>query len=113
MEEEEFKTLLVTSSVPEEGKTAFSVNLAIIEAKLGKNVILVDCDMRRPSVAKAMNQEGEFPGLQAVLQGKVKISEAMTTIELPSVVLPYRICKDPGHFSSSIVVIASLIFTLP
>lgn len=38
--------------------------------------------MRRPSVAKAMNQEGEFPGLQAVLQGKVKISEAMTTIEL-------------------------------
>lgn len=82
MEEEEFKTLLVTSSVPEEGKTAFSVNLAIIEAKLGKNVILVDCDMRRPSVAKAMNQEGEFPGLQAVLQGKVKISEAMTTVEL-------------------------------
>lgn len=38
--------------------------------------------MRRPSVAKAMNQEGEFPGLQAVLQGKVKISEAMTTVEL-------------------------------
>ena len=82
MEEEHFKTLLVTSSVPEEGKTAFAVNLAILEAKQGKNVILVDCDMRRPSVAKAMNQEGEFPGLQAVLQSKVKISEAMTTVEL-------------------------------
>ena len=70
MEQKKYKTLLVTSSVSGEGKTTLAVNLAITAAKRGQNVILVDCDIRNPSVAGAMNDKGKYPGLSAVLRGK-------------------------------------------
>ena len=44
------KTLLVTSTSPEEGKSTTLANLAITIAQTGKSVILVDCDLRRPSL---------------------------------------------------------------
>ena len=55
MEENGFQSLLITSSIPGEGKTTLAANLAISIAKQGKKVILVDCDMRNPSVAGVMN----------------------------------------------------------
>ena len=50
--EGETKSLLVTSAAPGDGKTIVSVNLAIAMAKAGKNVLLVDCDMRIPRIHK-------------------------------------------------------------
>lgn len=47
-----FRTLLVTSPGPEEGKTTVATNLAIVMAQAGSKVLLVDCDMRRPRVHK-------------------------------------------------------------
>lgn len=82
MEENDFKTLLVTSSIPGEGKTTLAVNLAISIANQGKKVILVDCDLRNPSIAAAMNESGEHPGLGAVLEKRAELKEAMTTIEV-------------------------------
>ena len=46
------KTILITSSVPEEGKTNVAVNLAITLASSGKRVVLVDCDMRKSAVSR-------------------------------------------------------------
>jgi Mrp family chromosome partitioning ATPase len=46
------RTILVTSSRPAEGKTTIATNLAAIFAQSGKKVVLVDADMRRPSVHK-------------------------------------------------------------
>lgn len=50
------KTLVITSSSPAEGKTTTTANLAIATAQFGKQVILVDADMRRPTLHKLFNQ---------------------------------------------------------
>lgn len=84
LEEKNLSTLLVTSSVPGEGKTTFAVNLAISIAQQGKRVILLDCDLRNPSVKGIMNDTEEYPGLAATLEKKVQIKDALTTIELPT-----------------------------
>ena len=55
VEKKEYQTLLVTSSIPGEGKTTLSANLAISIAQQGKKVLLVDCDLRNPSIAGVMN----------------------------------------------------------
>ena len=46
----DFKTMLISSSGPGEGKTTIAVNLAVIMAQAGKRVVLIDADMRRPNV---------------------------------------------------------------
>lgn len=56
------KVILVTSSFPEEGKTSVSMNLAFALAKL-KRTCLIDADMRRPSIYKAMEADGNSAGL--------------------------------------------------
>ena len=52
--EEEKKVLLVSSAIPGEGKTTVSANLAIALAHKGKKVLLIDCDLRNPSVGKTL-----------------------------------------------------------
>jgi len=79
MEKNNWKTLLITSSVPGEGKTTVSTNLAIALAKDGKKVALVDCDPRNPSVAKQLKIEEQFRGIGAVLRGEVSLKESLVT----------------------------------
>ena len=50
--DDEYRVIVVTSSVPEEGKSTTSGNLAIALAQSGNSVLLVDCDMRKPSIHK-------------------------------------------------------------
>ncbi|MFD2308320.1 CpsD/CapB family tyrosine-protein kinase [Enterococcus termitis] len=49
------KTLVITSSGPSEGKSTTSANLAIVFANSGKRVLLVDADMRKPTVSKTFS----------------------------------------------------------
>ena len=56
------KVVLVTSSVPEEGKTSVSMNLAFAMAQV-KRTCLIDADMRRPSIHKVLGGEPNMPGL--------------------------------------------------
>ena len=62
------KVLLVTSSVPEEGKTTVAMNLAFAFAQV-KKVCLIDADMRRPSVAKNAGLDRAAPGLSNLVAG--------------------------------------------
>ncbi len=62
------RTLLITSSQPGEGKTLVSVNLAITLAQQGQRVLLIDADMRRPCVHRALGFRN-VRGLSGYLEG--------------------------------------------
>jgi succinoglycan biosynthesis transport protein ExoP len=65
----EARSLLLTSAQPGEGKTTISVNLALSLARLDRRVLLIDADVRRPSVHRAFGIPSP-PGLVEVLRGE-------------------------------------------
>ena len=69
------KTILVTSALPREGKTTTSINTAIVLAQKGVRVLLVDADLRRPSIHKALGL-GPRVGLSNVLTGGATLQQA-------------------------------------
>ncbi len=62
------KIIMVTSSVPGEGKSTVSINLSYSLGQL-ERVLLIDCDMRRPTVAKAAGFDKNIPGLSSLITG--------------------------------------------
>ena len=73
LEPEPIKTILITSSIPREGKTIISANLAASFA-LSNKVLLIDCDFRKPRLHNLFNQQ-RYPGLCDYLFGTVSIEE--------------------------------------
>lgn len=70
------KLVVITSSLPGEGKTTSSVCLARSAAQSGQQVVIVDCDLRRRAVNRQFGIEPEF-GLLEVLNGTVTLEEAL------------------------------------
>jgi capsular exopolysaccharide synthesis family protein len=68
------KTILVTSSQPGEGKTTTCINTAISLAQLGASVLLIDCDLRKPTVHKVFGVD-HVRGLSTYLSRDVAIDE--------------------------------------
>ena len=62
------KTILLTSSGPQEGKTTTAINLALIMAQAGEKTILLDADLRKPKIEKSFNISAEH-GMTEVLAG--------------------------------------------
>src|SRR3954470_4710671 len=83
------KVVMVTSALPQEGKTTTSINTAVVLAQKGVRVLLIDADMRRPSIHKTLGM-GPHSGLSNVLTGSIPLEQAITsTTVLPSLfVLP-------------------------
>lgn len=77
--DEDIKTILVTSSMPGEGKSFVSANLAIAFAQARKRVLLVDCDMRKGRQHLLFNVSNS-KGLSKLLISKVKPSEIIDYI---------------------------------
>lgn len=74
--EDEAKTFVITSAGPNEGKTTTAMNLAVVMADSGARVVLVDADLRKPSVAKVLGIEGGV-GLSDLLVGKVTFEDVL------------------------------------
>jgi capsular exopolysaccharide synthesis family protein len=72
----ESKTVLMTSSVPGEGKSTTATNLAIALAQAGQNVVLIDADLRRPMIADYLGLERNA-GLTTALLGKADVEDLL------------------------------------
>jgi len=74
------KVFVVSSSLPEEGKTTTAANLAITLSQGGHRTALVECDLRRPRVASILEAESAV-GVTTVLVGRLTLDQAMQTHE--------------------------------
>ncbi|MBQ8975395.1 MAG: CpsD/CapB family tyrosine-protein kinase [Oscillospiraceae bacterium] len=74
------KCIGVASAERSDGKSTVLLNLAISYAQLGKKVILLDCDLRRPSIAKNLKIKS-VPGLSDVIVGEETMENAIQTIK--------------------------------
>jgi capsular exopolysaccharide synthesis family protein len=82
------RTIALTSALPNEGKTTAAIGLARIVAMSGVSTVLVDADMRRPSIANALGLRHAV-GLQQVLEGEAPLHEALIEdVDSPLVILP-------------------------
>jgi succinoglycan biosynthesis transport protein ExoP len=73
------RLILVTSALPSEGKTTTAINLGVTLASLGNKVVVVDCDMRRPSVHRGTAVENH-PGFVQCLTGHVDVANAVLPV---------------------------------
>lgn len=83
------KVIMVTSALPQEGKSTTSINCAVVLAQKGVRVLLIDADLRRPSIHKTLGM-GPRSGLSNVLTGSTTLEQAIArTTVLPNLhVLP-------------------------
>jgi capsular exopolysaccharide synthesis family protein len=70
------KVVVITSSVPEEGKTTLSFNLSCALGQV-KKVLLVDGDLRRPKIGKLVGRDLRAPGLADLVAGQAQVSQCV------------------------------------
>jgi capsular exopolysaccharide synthesis family protein len=96
------KTILVTSGQPGEGKTTTAVNTAISLAQLGSSVLVIDCDLRRPSVHTVLRVD-PVVGLSTYLTGGCELEDVIQELPIAnlSVLTAGRIPPNPAEMISS------------
>ena len=70
------KVVLVTSAIPGEGKTALAIALGRVAARSRRQVLLIDCDLRRPQVATSLGLPAQ-PGLMELMRGEARIDQVL------------------------------------
>ena len=93
------RVFLITSAIPGEGKTFTSSNFAATLAQQGFRTLLIDADLRKPSVSKLFFNENLQPGLSEVLMGSAPLDQAIvpTKVENLSVLPAGGIAPNPSE----------------
>ena len=86
--------VMITSALPQEGKSTTVANLAVALARSGRKVVLVDLDLRRPLLATFFNLEGRS-GVTDVALGESSLDDALVPIALPEVSGSKPESRDP------------------
>ena len=96
------KVIVITSSFAREGKTTTSVNLATVLAQMGKPVLLVDADLRRPRLQKVFQGKMNL-GLVNYLAANIPLDDIIQPTEVPhlQVVLSGPIPPNPSELLAS------------
>ncbi|MGB2221231.1 MAG: GumC family protein [Neptunomonas phycophila] len=96
------KTISVTSTIPGEGKTTLSTGLALAVGQMEK-VLLLEADMRRPSIGRALGLNREAAGLSDVVAGSAKLEDAIQRFEAGNidVLIAGKIPPNPSELLSS------------
>jgi len=76
------QVLMITSTYPGEGKTTIMANLAVSFSQVGSKVVLIDCDMRRPSLHTAFGHS-KSPGLSELLAGDIDVKDVIHNTGIP------------------------------
>lgn len=102
LQNNEMNCIMITSSISGEGKSTTAVNLALSLAHKGSKVVLVDCDLRHPSVASILGVKSEY-GIIDFLQGKAVLNDVIKTVTGSSllVVPGVNSIKNPTELLSS------------
>jgi succinoglycan biosynthesis transport protein ExoP len=93
------KVIGFTSSLPQEGKSTIAASLALLMAQAGARVILVDCDLRNPSLSRRLAPNADH-GILDVIAGRMTLQNAVWTDQstnltfLPGVTNSHRICSS-------------------
>jgi len=85
----DLRTLLVTSAIPNEGKSTIASNLAVTMAASGARILLVDADLRRGDIAEIFGLKGAS-GLSNILRGEIPWKEAVVQTKYPNLSLITR-----------------------
>jgi receptor protein-tyrosine kinase len=89
------RAYLMTGSSPAEGKTTSAIGLAAALAHGGSRVILIEADLRRPTIAQTLDLELEY-GTEDVILGRVELPEALTVAEFDGWALRVLAVRRPG-----------------
>lgn len=99
--DKKYQTLVVTSANPGEGKTTVAGNLALVLAQGESKVLLIDCDMRRPSIHKRFRSSNTY-GISDLLVGKQKFEQASYKYNDNLTILPAgKIPPNPAEMLAS------------
>jgi len=79
----EIRSIMITSTAPGEGKSTTAANLAVVFAQQNRKVLLVDADLRKPTVHYTFNLTNTF-GLTSVLTRQVELKEAVNGSIVPN-----------------------------
>lgn len=78
---EKLNTFILTSAIPGEGKSNTAINLAIALAEDSKSVVVVDCDLRKPSLNRYLKLGHNFKGVTDILTGSATVEDALIQFE--------------------------------
>jgi capsular exopolysaccharide synthesis family protein len=96
-----FRSILLSSPGPAEGKSTTALNLAHVFQEFGRRVLVVDADLRRPSLHRALGL-GNVPGLVDVLTGSATFEQAARPLPSGVVVVPGQFTRqDAGSLLAS------------